>query len=304
MTSEYSVSPDGEKFPLPDDGDYALEFKRLEELAAQARKQGREVVVVVGMGFVGAVMAAVIADSVDSSGKPDKLVIGMQRPSTRSYWKIPLVLRGLSPMTAEDPEVARIIHRCVVEKQTLTASYTYEALGLADVVVVDVQCDYIKESLDDVRTGWVEMEDLERAVEIIGETVPPGALVLIETTVPRYHRAGRVPVIKKAFLKRGITTEPLLAHSYERVMPGAEYVASIRNFWHVCSGINQEARDRVVKFLSEVLDVETVPPDRPGQAHRVRNCQDRKETATERRFWLFSTNGASLRSATGLTSSR
>jgi len=46
------------------------------------------------------------------------------------------------------------------------------------------------------------------------------------------------PILKKAFEQRGIATEPLLAHSYERVMPGREYVASIRDFWRVCSGIN------------------------------------------------------------------
>jgi UDP-N-acetyl-D-glucosamine dehydrogenase len=50
-------------------------------------------------------------------------------------------------------------------------------------------------------------------------------------------------LIKKAFAKRGITdVEPLLAHSYERVMPGRDYVKSIRDFWRVCSGINKVSR--------------------------------------------------------------
>ena len=43
--------------------------------------------VVVGVGFVGAVMAAVIADATDKRGQPSKFVIGMQRPSTRSFGK-------------------------------------------------------------------------------------------------------------------------------------------------------------------------------------------------------------------------
>ncbi len=65
--------------------------------------------------------------------------------------------------------------------------------------------------------------------------------------------------MKKAFEKRGIATEPLLSHSYERVMPGREYVASIRDFWRVCSGINDTARERVAKFLTEILNVEKFP---------------------------------------------
>ena len=274
MTQEYSVSPDGEKFPLPTEADYEQEFKRLEQLAAQHREQGHEIVVVVGLGFVGAVMAAVIADSTDAAGKPGKLVIGMQRPSPRSFWKIQLINRGVAPMKSEDPQVPELIGRCVREKGTLTASFTYKAISLADVVVVDVQCDYVKESLSDVDTGYVQMEDLEKGLEIIGEEIRPDALVLIETTVPPgTTEQVAYPLIKKAFRKRGIDREPVIAHSYERVMPGRDYVASIRNFWRVCSGINDESRDRVVKFLSEVIDVENYPLtvlDRPMESETAK----------------------------------
>jgi UDP-N-acetyl-D-glucosamine dehydrogenase len=260
MEREHSVSPDGESFPLPTEEDYETEFQRLKGLAEFHHKQGREVVVVVGMGFVGAVMAAVVADSTDASGNPGKFVIGMQRPSPRSYWKIPYIIRGLSPMKSEDPEVPEIIHRCVNEKKTLTASFTYKALSLADAVVVDVQCDFIKESLSDVHTGYVQMEELEKALEIIGESVQPHALILIETTVPPgTTEQVAYPLIKRAFHKRGIESEPVLAHSYERVMPGADYVRSIRNFWRVCSGINAESIKRVEKFLHEVIDTKNHP---------------------------------------------
>ncbi|NMD35417.1 MAG: GDP-mannose dehydrogenase, partial [Planctomycetes bacterium] len=144
---EYSVSPAGEKFPLPAKEEYAAEYERLERLAAAARKEGKEVVVVMGIGFVGAVMAAIVADSTDKKGRPNKLVIGCQRPSTRSYWKTPLLRRGVSPVKAEDPEVDPMIARCVLEKKTLTATYNSDCLKLADCVVVDVQCDYTKQDL-------------------------------------------------------------------------------------------------------------------------------------------------------------
>jgi nucleotide sugar dehydrogenase len=42
-------------------------------------------------------------------------------------------------------------------------------------------------------------------------------------------------------------------------MPGREYVSSIRDFWRVCSGINDTARERVRKFLTEILNVEKFP---------------------------------------------
>src|SRR3989339_448161 len=156
--AEYSVSPTGRKYPLPTKDEFKAEFERISSLADAARKEGKEIVVVMGVGFVGAVMAAIIADTVDKkTGKPNKFVIGCQRPSPRSYWKIPVLNEGESPVKAEDPEVEPMIARCVKEKKTLVATYNSDCLKLADCVVVDVQCDYSKQDLGCMRTGEAEM---------------------------------------------------------------------------------------------------------------------------------------------------
>lgn len=274
MEKQYSISPDGEQFAIPHEEDYRLEFERIEKLAQTHRAMGREIVVVVGLGFVGAVMAAVVADTVDGNGNPSKFVIGMQRPSSRSYWKIPLLNRGVAPVKAEDPEVDPMIRRCILEKKSFVATYTYEVLKLADVVVVDVQCDYLKDSLGNVHNGRAAMEALEKSLESIAEYIRPDALVLIETTVaPGTTEQVAYPIMRKVFQQRGIQSDPLLAHSYERVMPGKNYVASIRDFWRVCSGINDEARNRVVKFLNEVLNTKEYPLtvlDRPIESETAK----------------------------------
>ncbi|MBI5141101.1 MAG: nucleotide sugar dehydrogenase [Nitrospirae bacterium] len=257
---QYSVGPDGEKYLLPTREDESKELERLSALAAEQRAIGREIVVVVGLGFVGSVMAGVVADSEDETGKPGKFVIGMQRPSPRSFWKIHYINKGIPPVKSEDPKVDSMIHRTVVEKKTFVATYTYEAISLADVIVVDVQCDYIKESLGHVENGFADIKALESSLAVIAEKMRPEALVLIETTVPPgTTEQVAYPLMKKIFRKRGIASDPLLAHSYERVMPGRDYVDSIRNFWRVCSGINDEARAKVTKFLNEVLNTKDFP---------------------------------------------
>ena len=257
-----STSPDGEILTLPRESDYQKENNRLKKLVKEQRLKGREIVVVMGVGFVGAVMAGVVADSADKkSGKSGYFVIGMQRPSTRSFWKIPYMNRGISPVEAEDPEVATMIARCVNEKKTLTATFTYDALSLADVVVLDVQCDYHKETLGDCRKGYADIAALEESLKVVGEKIEPDCLILIETTVPPgTTEYVAYPIIKKAFEKRGLRdAEPLLSHSFERVMPGSNYVASVRDFWRVCSGINETARERVIKFLKDIINVEKFP---------------------------------------------
>lgn len=254
---QWSVSPTGEKFALPASQDYAIELQRIVELTNKARSNGQEIVVVMGAGFVGAVMAAVVADTKDKNGKYSKFVIVCQRPSTRSYWKIPMLSRGESPIKAEDPEVEELIVRCVKQEKTLVATFNSDCLAIADCVVVDVQCDFAKRDLGKMHTGEADMAALEATIRTIGERILPECLVLIETTVaPGTTEFVAWPILKKAFAARGIESEPLLAHSFERVMPGKEYVASIRDFWRVCSGCNLEARTRVEKFLREVLNTE------------------------------------------------
>ncbi len=269
-----SVSPSGEEFALPGPDDYAAEMNRIEGLVSTARGEGKEIVVVMGVGFVGAVMAAIVADTVGPDGQPSKLVIGCQRPSPRSYWKIPLLNRGQSPVKAEDPEVAPMIKRCVDDLKTLTATYNSECLRLADCVIVDVQCDYTKSDLGNLRSGEVEMAALEATLRTIGERIPARCLVLIETTVaPGTTEFVALPILKRAFAARGLSAEPLLAHSFERVMPGRQYVASIRDFWRVCAGCSEESRQRVEIFLNQVLNTEEFPltvMDRPIESETTK----------------------------------
>ncbi len=270
----YSVTPMGEKFALPQPEEYGQELERIEKLVQKAKAKGQEIVVVMGVGFVGAVMAAIVADAKDEQGNNTKFVIGCQRPSVRSYWKIPILNRGVSPVKAEDPEVEELIERCVLQSETLVATYDSNCLQFADYVVVDVQCDYSKNDLGNMRTGEVEMAALEATVQTIGEKIPASALTLIETTVaPGTTEFVAWPIMKKAFAKRGMKETPLLSHTFERVMPGKEYVSSIRDFWRVCSGCNDEARDRVEKFLHEILNTEEFPltvMDRPIESETTK----------------------------------
>jgi UDP-N-acetyl-D-glucosamine dehydrogenase len=282
--ADYSVNPAGEKFEIPSKDAYAAEMKRLKKLTKAAKADGMEIVVVMGVGFVGAVMAAIVADTVDKKGKPSKFVIGCQRPSARSYWKIPMLNRGESPVKAEDPEVDPMIERCVKEKKTLTATFNSDCLQLADCVVVDVQCDYAKAEMGNMVTGEADMAALEATMRTIGQKIPAEALVLIETTVaPGTTEFVAWPILKKAFATRGMTKTPLLAHSFERVMPGKEYVSSIRDFWRVCSGCNAKARSRVEKFLHQVLNTEEFPltvMDRPIESETTKIVENSYRATT------------------------
>ena len=91
MDKLISINPDGIEFPIPKESDYDTEFTRIEKLVSGAQKSGQEIVVVMGIGFVGSVMAAIVADTVDKNSNPSKFVIGLDLPTKESYWKISMI---------------------------------------------------------------------------------------------------------------------------------------------------------------------------------------------------------------------
>jgi UDP-N-acetyl-D-glucosamine dehydrogenase len=251
LDRKMSVAPDGKAYPLPSEADAPAEFNRIKQAVIAAREKGLQIVVVQGQGFVGAVMAAIVADA------KNKFVIGLQRPSPRSFWKIPMINTGVSPIASEDPEVANGIARTVLKKKSYIATWVDEVLSLADVVVVDVQCDVVKPEFGNAKSATVEIEACKAAIQTIGKYIQPEALVMIETTVPPgFCEYIAKPILEKEFSKRKINLKkkPVrLSHSYERVMPGKDYWDSIVNFPRVYSGINEISGDLAGKFLSEVL---------------------------------------------------
>ena len=70
----YSVAPSGEKYPIPQKSDYEKELKHIEKLVVKAKSEKKEIVVVMGMGFVGAVMAAIVADTRNSKEHDSKFI--------------------------------------------------------------------------------------------------------------------------------------------------------------------------------------------------------------------------------------
>jgi nucleotide sugar dehydrogenase len=99
------------------------------------------------------------------------------------------------------------------------------------------------------------MESFQEAIRIIGRRMQPEALVLIETTVPvGACRSTVLPILLEERARRGIYSLPYLAHSYERVMPGPHYVDSIRRYWRVVAGIDEESTMRAREFLASFID--------------------------------------------------
>ena len=68
------------------------------------------------------------------------------------------------------------------------------------------------------------------------------------------------PIIYEKLEQRDLSIDSIkIGHSYERVMPGPNYVESIRNFYRVYSGIDEKSENAIEDFLKTIIKVDNYP---------------------------------------------
>ena len=220
--------------------------------------KGKKVVVVQGLGFVGSVMSIVCANSLSE----DYAVIGVDLANEGNYWKIGSINEGIFPLVAEDDKIPLFFNNTIKNKN-FYATYDPYAYSLADTIIIDINLDVQKYSEDNyLLTDYeLDLSPFKAAVNSIGENCKENVLVLVETTVPPGTCQQVVmPILKKKFFDRGLNESGLkIGHSYERVMPGPDYIDSIQNFYRVYSGIDSKSIEATKKFLETIINTDKYP---------------------------------------------
>lgn len=221
-------------------------------------KNKKQLIVVQGLGFVGAVMSLVCANAING----EYAVIGVDLPNEDTFWKIKSINEGSFPIIASDPKIKEF-YKIAKEKGNLFATYDSYAYSKADIIIVDINLDVDKKSsfLGDLNGYNVDLSAFKKAIKTIGSNCKKDVLILIETTVPPGTTKKIVfPIIKKCLKNRGLPIDNFkLAHSYERVMPGPNYIDSIQNFYRVYSGIDKKSADFAEKFLKTIISTKKYP---------------------------------------------
>ncbi len=203
-------------------------------------------VVVQGLGLAGAATAVAVADATGSDGMHHFEVTGLELPSVAGQERAASLRRGRFPHDCADPEIAAATGRAV-RAGRLRATTDPCVLAEADVVVVSVNLDLDRVALD----GSPAYGPLLAAVNTAGALIRPAALIVIECTVPAGTCRDIIePALRSCFSARALDAPPLMAFSYERVMPGAEYLASMKRLPRVYGADCPVAADAAAAFLS------------------------------------------------------
>ena len=218
------------------------------------KNKSKKVIVVQGLGFVGTAMSLVCANTDNS----EYAVIGLDIPTKESYWKAGMIKEGLLPIESSDPNIGKFFANSM-KKNNFFATADKRALNFADYVIIDVNLD-VDKSINSNEFN-VKIDGFKKAVIDVGENCKEDVIILVETTVPPGTcRMIVKPFVDECFSKRGLSKDRyVLGHSYERVMPGPNYINSIKNFYRVYSALKESDSKIIEDFLKTIISVEKYP---------------------------------------------
>ena len=248
------------KSPFGDVVEYQLddekEINKLNSFVDNKRKN----VVIQGLGFVGAAMAAAVSNAKNEKGERLYNVIGVDLPDERNYWKIALTNRFIPPVVSTDKTLIQAYKEAGLAGN-LMATHSSHAYSLADIIVIDIHLDINKKEIGNVNDYNFTYNIYKKALNIVAENIKEETLVIVETTVPPGTTEKVIfPLFKEVLEKRGLDSSKFyLAHSYERVMPGPKYYDSIVNFYRVFSGVDQGSRAKAREFLQSFINTDEYP---------------------------------------------
>jgi UDP-N-acetyl-D-mannosaminuronic acid dehydrogenase len=203
-------------------------------------------IVVVGMGYVGIPAAALFADVKGFS------VVGIQRRSQRSGWKIDWLNQGKNPIGGDEPGLSELLAR-VVKKGTFRVTDNFSQCADTDVILIDVQTPTDEK-------GIPHYDALKEACTQIGYYLKKDTLVVIESTVAPGTTLHIVkPILEKE--SRLIAGKDFgLAFSYERVMVG-RLLHNITNYPRIIGGINKDSEQKALELYKHIVNAKLYVTD-------------------------------------------
>ncbi|WP_135613066.1 nucleotide sugar dehydrogenase [Methanococcoides sp. AM1] len=196
---------------------------------------------VLGMGYVGIPAAALFANS----DKFDQ-VLGFQRDSKSSGYKIEMLNKGESPLKGEEPGLEELLQKVVGEGK-FECTPDFSRISELDAVTLAIQTPF-----SDPASLQPDFSALTDGIRNVGKYLKEGMLVVLESTIT----PGTTDTLARQILEDEsalIAGEDFaLAHAPERVMVG-RLLKNIQEHDRIVGGIDEASTKRAVELYSPVL---------------------------------------------------
>ncbi|WP_367343955.1 nucleotide sugar dehydrogenase [Methanomethylovorans sp.] len=203
---------------------------------------------VIGMGYVGIPAAALFADVPGFDH-----VLGFQRASSSSGYKIDMLNRGESPLKGEEPGIEELLQK-VVKAGKFTCTSDFSRISELDAITLAIQTPF-----EDPKSLLPDFTALIEGIENVGRHLKKGMLVVLESTITPGTTIGMAKDIleKESGLIAG--EDFALAHAPERVMVG-RLLQNIKEHDRIVGGIDDVSTERAVELYTPVLTKGKVIP--------------------------------------------
>lgn len=200
---------------------------------AKKIKNRQAKIAVCGLGYVGTVVAAILA----SKGfKVTGIDINKRKIKTINQEKI--------PFAGKEPGLIRLI-KSAVSAGRLKATDDPKAYQNVDIILIAVETPI------DKRTKKPTYKALNTATQTIGKNFSRDTLIIIESTIaPKTIDNVVLPKLERNSNFQ-VNKDFLLAHCPERVMPG-RLIFNIQNYNRILGGYNQEAA-KIARLLYQLI---------------------------------------------------
>jgi UDP-N-acetyl-D-mannosaminuronic acid dehydrogenase len=191
------------------------------------------------MGYVGIPAAVLLANA-------GYEVIGIQRRSKRSGWKIDVLNEGHCPIGGNEPELPELLEK-VIKAKKFRVTEDFSLIDDADFILIDVQTPTDENHIP-------KYESLQEVCHQIGKYLSPGKVVIIESTVaPGTTEYLVKPILEEqSGLKAGLPLGFGLCFSYERVMVG-RLIHNIREYPKIVGGIDNESTRVTIEMYRSII---------------------------------------------------
>lgn len=214
------------------------------------------IICIQGLGYVGSATCVAVGLAKNKFNKKNFQIVGVERPTVRGEEIINKINKGVFPFQSSDKTLKESLIK-INKMGILKATHSTSIYEKANIVLVSINCDLI--SSNGKKT--VDLSNFKKSIAEVGNKIKENTLIIVESTVPPGTCNKIVyPTIKNIFLKRKLNPEKIyVAHSYERVTPGKNYLSSVINNYRVYSGINRKSANKCKSFFEKVVNVKKYP---------------------------------------------
>ena len=220
------------------------------------------IICIQGLGYVGSAMGVAVSLAKKRFKGKNFKIFGIERSTNRGKEIIKKINDGIFPFKSNDHKL-RLLMKKVKKMNIFNATHSTSIYKKADVIIVSINCDLINEN----GKKKIDILNFKKSIIEFAKKIKENTLVIIESTVPTGTCSKIVyPTIKKIFLKRKLNPNKIyIAHSYERVTPGKNYLDSIINNHRVYAGLNKISANKCMNFLNKIINTKKYP------LHRLEN---------------------------------